>query len=178
MSLRTELVPYILSALFYFRILLDQSSHRSVNASCSNGFTPLHIAVFVNDLSTVHQLVLYGADPLLENHLIPSPFQLCTDMKRYLLLEYFLQLSSFLVQASGWMRKWISRPKPLDPDGMLTILSVKRWPKKPYQSETNSKPFVLVTPRRHRRFVCIFCIQNDRFQRLNYKINHSKKLAT
>ena len=59
----------------------------------------LHVAVCVDDIYLVHELIQSGANPLLTKDGCASAFQMAIDMKRILILDYFLQLSLFLVQA-------------------------------------------------------------------------------
>lgn len=69
-----------------------------VNKSCLNGWSPLLLAVYMDELDIVHELICNGGDPLLCNKANISPFQLSINLKRGLILDYFLHLSCFLVE--------------------------------------------------------------------------------
>ena len=68
-----------------------------MNVTSVKGWSALHVAVYVNDLYLTHELVHNGAHILLKNFDGVSPFQLAINLRKSLVLDYFLQLQCFLV---------------------------------------------------------------------------------
>ena len=66
------------------------------NQLSTDGLSPCHLAVMVGDLHIIHELVRAGGDPLVKNAEI-TPFQLAIDLKKSVVLDYFLHMPSFLV---------------------------------------------------------------------------------
>lgn len=78
------------------RVLLHHGA--CVNDVTSDGFTPLHLAVHLGDLYIVHELITHGSNPLMSTTNFPeTPFQLSINLKKTLILDYFLYQSCFLV---------------------------------------------------------------------------------
>ena len=84
------------SELAAVKLLLENNA--SADQLSMGGWSPLHLSVYLNDLYISHELVQNGADPLLCNSQGISPFQLSINLDKSLVLEYFLQLPSFLVK--------------------------------------------------------------------------------
>ena len=61
-----------------------------------DGLSSCHLAVFMNDVRVLRELIQAGGDPLQPAALI-SPFQLAIDLKKTIVLDYFLRLPCFLV---------------------------------------------------------------------------------
>ena len=71
----------------------------SMNTLSNDGWSPLHLSVYAGKLTVVHEIMKYGGDPLLHSGLGVSPFQLAIDLKRSLILDYFLYMPAcFLVR--------------------------------------------------------------------------------
>ena len=84
------------SQLAAVKLLIENNA--SVNEISSTGWSPLHLSVYLNDLYVSHELVQNGGDALLCNSEGISPFQLSINLRQSLILDYFLQLPSFLVK--------------------------------------------------------------------------------
>ncbi|XP_065674075.1 ankyrin repeat and protein kinase domain-containing protein 1-like [Hydra vulgaris] len=70
--------------------LLEHSPH--VNETSNDGWTALHLAVMLNNLKIVHSITMHGGNPYLISNLQTTPFKLCIEKKRTLLLDYFICL--------------------------------------------------------------------------------------
>ena len=70
--------------------LLEHTAH--ANETSNDGWTALHLAVILNNLKMVHSITMRGGNPYLISKLQSTPFKLCIEMKRTLILDYFIYL--------------------------------------------------------------------------------------
>ncbi|XP_065672555.1 serine/threonine-protein phosphatase 6 regulatory ankyrin repeat subunit A [Hydra vulgaris] len=74
-----------------FRFLIPL--YKNVDLVNSNGITPLHVAVYINNLLFVHLLLQASANMFIETQIM-TPFQLAIDLKHSTILDYFILYSA------------------------------------------------------------------------------------
>lgn len=93
----TALHAAVLSnSLDAIKLLLE--NYALPNQLNTDGLSPCHLAVITGDLYIVHELIKAGGDPLVKNSTV-TPFQLAIDLKQTTILDYFLHMPTFLVDA-------------------------------------------------------------------------------